>query len=139
MISDHEIQEDMITLLQGEATVTDLLHSAEEVREHQYMGKAYRAPALRIHIAANVPHIPRQQCDHSTVNFSVLCYTEEDSSKRVRILAKAVNNFLHRKDISGNGYHAWVYSTGLGTPEVVGSEPTLWRVTCAYFMNVYPS
>jgi len=139
MIADHEVQIDLIALLQGETTITTLLDSADEVREHQYMGKSYALPALRIHISGNTPHITRQECDHSTVNFSVLCYTEEASSKNCRQLSKAVNDFLHRKDIAGTGYHGWIYSSGLGTPEVVGAEPTLWRITCTYFMNVYPS
>lgn len=139
MISDHEVQLDLIALLKAETSITALLASSSEVREHQYLGKSFNVPALRIHIASNTPHIPRQQCDHSTVNFSVLCYTEDASSKNVRLLAKAVNDFLHRKDIAGTGYHAWIYSSGLGTPEVVGMEPTLWRVTCTYFLNAYPT
>lgn len=139
MIDNHQLQIDLIALLKAETTITSLLKTVDEVREHQYMGKTFGIPAVRVHIAANTPHITREQCDQSTVNFSILCYAEEASSKVAQQLAQAVNDFLHRKDIAGTGYHGFIYSNGLGSPEVVGMEPTLWRVTCGYFMNVYPT
>ena len=139
MIDNHQHQIDLIALIKAEPTITSLLKTADEVREHQYMGKKFGVPAIRVHISANTPHITRENCDHSTVNFTILCYAEEASSKISQQLAAAVNDFLHRKDFAGIGYRAFVYSTGLGSPEVVGSEPTLWRVTCGYFMNVYPT
>jgi len=139
MIDNHQIQVDLVTLLKGETTVTGLLKTTDEVREHQYMGKKYGVPAVRVHIASNTPHITRDRCDQSTANFMILCYAEEASSKVSQQLAKAVNDFLHEKDFAGTGYHAFIYSNGLGSPEVVGSEPALWRVTCGYFMNIYPT
>jgi len=139
VIDNHQVQIDLIALLKAETTVTSLLKTVEEVREHQYMGKGYGVPAVRVHIAPNTPHLARAQCDHSTVNFSILCYDEEASSKKVQQLAAAVNVFLHKKDFAGTGYHGWIYLSNLGSAEVVGMEPTLWRVTCGYFMNIYPT
>ncbi|HDZ25461.1 hypothetical protein LCGC14_1274950 [marine sediment metagenome] len=138
MIGNAQIQEDLVTLLKAELSVTSLLASSAEVREASFMGGDFSYPTLRIKVENNSPFDNADPCDHASVVFSILCYSEEASSKSCQDLAAAVNNFLHRRFITGTGYKIpRLRSSGLGGPGPI--DQNTWMVRCGFVGNVRPT
>jgi len=138
MIDNAQIQEDLVSLLKGEMTITNLLASANEVREANFMGADFSYPTIRVKVENSSPFDSADPCDHSSVVFSVLCYTEEASSKTCQNLAAAVNDYLHRKFITGTGYIiARLRSSGLGGAGAI--DQNTWMVRCGFVGNVRPT
>lgn len=138
MIDNSQIQEDLVTLLKAEASVTDLLASGSEVREANFMGADFSYPTLRVKIENNSPFDNVDPCDHSSVIFSIICYSEEASSKSCQDLAAAVNSFLHRRFITGTGYKIpRLRSSGLSGAGAI--DQNTWMVRCGFVGNVRPS
>lgn len=138
MIDNAQIQIDLIAAIKSEATITDLLHSIAEVREANFMGADFRYPTIRARIDNHSPIISADPCDHSVVSFSILCYAEDASSLVCQQVAAAVNNFFHRKHLTGTGYVIRrIRSAGLGGAGAVGRN--IWMVNCAFAGSVRPT
>ena len=138
MIDNAQIQIDLIAALIAESTITTLLQSSAEVREANFMGADFRYPTIRVRIDNNSPINEADPCDHSVVTFSILCYTEEASSLTCQQLATAVNNFFHRKHLTGTGYVIRrIRSGGLSGAGAVGRN--IWMVSCAFVGTVRPT
>lgn len=138
MIGNAQIQEDLVALLKAESTIIDLLASASEVREANFMGADFRYPTIRVKIESNSPFDSADPCDHSSVVFSILCYAEEASSKSCQDLAAAVNTFLHRRFITGTGYKIpRLRSSALSGASAI--DQNTWMVRCGFVGNVRPT
>lgn len=138
MIDNAQIQEDLVALLKAETSITDLLASTNEVREANFMGADFRYPTLRVKIENNSPFDSADPCDHSSVVFTILCYTEQASSKTCQDLAAAVNSFLHRRFVNGTGYKIpRIRSSGLSGAGPIAQNT--WMVRCGFVGNVRPT
>lgn len=138
MIGNDVIQADIVALLKGDSTITDLLASASEVREANYMGPDWNYPTLRVAIDTQTPRVDSQECDHSILNFRILVFSDKPSSLEAQQIATAVNNFFHNRHVTGTGYFMRrVVSAGLSGPTPAGEFR--WFVQCQFRANVYPT
>jgi len=131
------IQIDLMALLNGEATITDLLDADEKVREAYFQSKDIAYPQVRVSIMSNDPYNDRDQCEHSSVLFAIRCFAEDSSSGTCQVLGAAVTNFLHKKFITGTGWKGWSRLSSLTGPATIREH--LWRVEAMFSMNVYPT
>ncbi len=96
MISSDLIQAAIISKLKDDTTLVDFLTaraSADEIRESQWQGAAFTYPAVRVDLGTQVPIgdgtcVPFQ----SEVSFSVLSFSEQDSSQQADVLAGLFNS-----------------------------------------------
>jgi hypothetical protein len=138
MIDNAIIQADLIAAIKAETTITSLLSTAAEIREASFMGADFAYPAVRVRIENNSPVNQADPCDHSELTFTVFCFTEEASSLTCQQLAAAVNNFFHRKYLTGTGYVICrIRSGGLSGPSPIGAET--WMNMCQYGGTVRPT
>ena len=137
MITNDIIQIDLIALLNGEASITNLLDTDENVREAYFQSKEIAYPEVRVSIMSNDPYNNRDQCVHGSVLFAIRCFAEDSSSGTCQVLAAAVANFLHKKFITGTGWTGWSRLSSLTGPATVREH--LWRVETMFTMNVYPT
>lgn len=137
MITNDIIQIDLIALLNGETTITDLLGTDEAAREAFFQSKEITYPQIRVSVMGNDPYNNREQCDHSSFVFTIRCFAEDSSSGPCQVLGAAVTNFMHRKFIAGTGWKGWSRLSSLTGPATIREH--LWRVEAMFRMNIYPT
>jgi hypothetical protein len=137
MIEPHIIQADIVADILTQASITDLLASAAEVREDQYQGTVYGYPAIRVDIISQTPIVAPWPCDLTTLNFTLRVYTEGGSSKSNSIILGAINNAYHRKIFGASTWNCWFRSAGVINPAKQGTK--LWRGEAIFTGTVYPT
>ncbi len=136
MIAPHVIQADLIADIKTQTTITDLLASANEVREDEYQGTIYRYPTLRLAIIGQTALLGPEPCDLANIQFTIRAYTEHSSSRTNSVLLGAINDVYHRKIFSGSTWVCWMQSGGLINPSRQG--PKLWRGEALFEGTIYP-
>lgn len=138
MIDNRVIQTDFITYLKGQATLSALLAGGTnaEVREDQYQGTVFSYPAIRVAVLSQDPIVEREQCDHARLTLTIRCFAEGASSRPADNLAGVVNSILHRHQMQGTGWYAWIRSTSL--IGAIRLQERLWRSEAMFAGVVYP-
>jgi hypothetical protein len=136
MIAPHVIQADIIADIKAQTSITDLLFSADEVREDEYQGTVYRYPTIRLAIISQTPLLGPEPCDLADLQFAIRVYTEESSSRSTSVILGAVNDVYHRKIFDGTTWISWMQSSGLINPARQG--PKLWRGEALFAGTIYP-
>ena len=136
MIAPHVIQADLIADIKSQTTITDLLASANEVREDEYQGTIYNYPTLRLAIVGQTVLLGPEPCDLTNIQFMVRAYTEHSSSKTNSVLLGVINDVYHRKIFAAGTWVCWMQSGGLINPARQG--PKLWRGEAIFEGTVYP-
>lgn len=81
MISVISFQEEIIDALAACADLTALVDS-DEIREYQYQGTEFAYPCVRVDVRNQVPEGDAPcRLTISIINFAVLAYSEEESSR----------------------------------------------------------
>lgn len=94
MINNATIQKSIVAKLKSVSAVTDLLYSVDEVREDNWQGREFNYANVRVAIEPQTP-IGDAGCNASEVLFTVLCFSEDASSKEADDIAWQVNDALH--------------------------------------------
>lgn len=81
-----------------------------EIREDFWQGTIFNYPAIRIDLGKIDPI---GECTTRRIEFSILCFSENASSREANHLAKAVNDQLHEKSFTQNNIKYVCYSIGL--------------------------
>lgn len=136
MIANNIIQADLVADLKAFTTLTDVLASADEVREDQYQGTVFDYPAVRVAINQQIYRDNSDQCDVARVTFSIRCFAEPASSLLADRIAGIVNDRLHKRIFRGTGYNIpRIRSRGLSS--AVRTPNTLWRAEAFFEGNVF--
>jgi hypothetical protein len=134
MIDNDDIQAGLVAYLQAQTTtIVALLDSSGDIKEDQWQGTTFLYPAVRVDLG---PQLPKANCDAADVTFSVLCYSENASSKEADELAGTVNTDLHRKAFTKSSVRYSIYSQGL-IPAIREDDRT-WRSEATFHATVEP-
>lgn len=100
MININDLQEDIVQRLKANLALVAKLDSSKEIKEDQWKGRAFKYPAIRVNI---LPIVPTQNSDCVLwrAQFSVLCYSEKDSSMEANEIAGLVLVALHNLPFTG--------------------------------------
>lgn len=96
-LSNLTIQSSLITYLKANSAVTAVV-SASEIRERQWQGTDFVYPNIRVRMIRNAPL--ESNCDVANVQFSILIYSELDSSIEAERIAGIIDVALHTRSFS---------------------------------------
>ncbi|MCK5547450.1 MAG: hypothetical protein KAI64_00435 [Thermoplasmata archaeon] len=148
MISNDILKADLVALLKGYSTLTELLvrqdgeGGEENVKESQYAGTQFIYPAVRVRINRQIPLIDRGPCDHARLSLSIRVLTEGASSQECDSIAGVVNSFLHGSSgggrfLQGTGWRTFMRSNGLEAAIRTGEKA--WMAVANFEGVVYPA
>jgi hypothetical protein len=104
MLNTNDIQEAIIKYLKADATLVAMLKSSGEIKEDNWQGVAFSYPAVRVDIRNQLaPNASGNSCGFSLVQFSVLCYSEQKSSKESNDIGWRVLQLFQDKSFSYDG------------------------------------
>ena len=104
MLNTNDIQEAVIKYLKADATLVAMLSSSKEIKEDNWQGVEFSYPAVRVDIRNQLaPNASGNECGFSLVQFVVLCYSEQKSSKEANNIAWRVNQLFQDKSFSYDG------------------------------------
>lgn len=141
MISNNVIQAAVVAQLQANTALTNWLTSKSatgEIREANYQGTQFVYPATRVDVGTQSPGPETSICYLTTgeTTFTVLSFSEADSSKEADELTGLVNDALMGQRLSGTGFKTLaIQSDGLIHADRLA--PRIWRATGLYRMQLY--
>jgi hypothetical protein len=113
MLNNNTIQEAILDYLKADATLVAMLSDSGQIKEDNWQGVAFTYPAVRVDLKNQVTDV-ENGCNYSLVTFSILCYSEQKSSKEANNIAWRVLTILHDHSFSFGGlYFSKVRNTGL--------------------------
>lgn len=140
MISNDLIQAAIISHLKADTTLVDwltALSAGEEIRETQWQGVQFGYPAVRVQIGTQMPG-GNGPCYVTTgeTPFTVLSFSEHDSSQQADQLMGLVEDALLGNHLSGSGFRTGpVLSDGLIKATRTGER--LWQAVGLFRMQLY--
>ncbi len=140
MISNDLVQAAIVAQLKADTPLVDWLTartSGSEIRETQWQGRTFSYPAVRVQIGAQLPG-GNGPCYVTTgeAPFTVLSFSEQDSSQQADQLMGLVNDALLGKHLSGSGFRTGpVLSDGLIKATRIGER--LWQAVGLFRMQLY--
>jgi hypothetical protein len=138
MVSHDEIQEEWITKLKGNATVSAAVNG--DIREEGYKGNpnggGITYPNIRVQVSMQSSKGDSCRETHSVVSGVVTVYVEDPSSKEASHIIGLVADVLVGSQIWAAGWHiATLKSNGMRAP--LRHEPDLWKGELFIYGNVY--
>lgn len=120
MISNVTIQSAWIAKLKANTSLTALV-SAAEVREDQWKGTDFIYPNVRVKLTSLSPTVPFNNCLIFKSDVTILCYSEQKSSKLADQIAGVVTESYWGHPFSSSGVKFtainWTSTTPAYTPE----------------------
>lgn len=98
-LNNVQIQSALIAYLKATTTLTDVV-TAAEIRENQWQGTEYIYPNVRVKLNDNRP--AEVNCDVSNCMFSILIFSQLDSSIQAEQIAGIIDVALHAHSFSSN-------------------------------------
>lgn len=141
MISNELIQAAVITRLKANTALVNWLttrSAANEIRELQYQGTTFTYPAVRVQMGAQVPDGLTSVCYEANgeIPFTVISFSESDSSLQCDQLAGLVNTALLGGALSGTGFKSLrIQSDGITKATRAGQR--VWQSTGLYRCYIY--
>jgi hypothetical protein len=141
MIANSTIQAAIVAKLKADTTLTDWLtarSAGNEIRESNWQGAAFTYPAVRASVGTQQPGPDTSKCylTRGEVPFTVLCFSESDSSQQADTLADLVNTVLLGQRLSGTGFRSLAIQSD-GLTHAVRSAERVWRAVGLYRMQIY--
>lgn len=93
LIYASQVREAIIDKMQANVSIMALLDDANEVRESNWSGSEFTYPNYRVRINNITPF---QDC-YQSLDASIVCYSEEASSRQAEEMAGVVANQFHDK------------------------------------------
>jgi hypothetical protein len=143
MIANNTIQAAIVAKLKTNSTLTTWLtakSAGSEIRESSWQGTEYVYPAVRVETGTQQAGPENSVCYLTTgeIPFSVLSFSEGDSSQEADELAALVNAALVGQRITGSGFSSLlIQSDGLTHAARTGER--IWRAIGLYRMQIYES
>lgn len=138
MISNEILQKALIARMKVNTGIIAVLNGATEVREQQWQGRAFTYPAVRLALGTQAPRIEMEICTWSRLSFSILCLSENRSSKQSDQLAGAVNTAFHKTawTVAADGFRFHqVRSAGLNS--AIRMSERVWRAEAFFLADIH--
>lgn len=120
MISNVDIQSAWIAKLKANTAVTSLVSSVE-VREDSWKGTDFVYPNIRVRLTLLSPQIPNNNCRIFKSDVTIMCFSEQKSSKLADQIAGVVAEQFWGHPFSSSGVKFtavnWVSTVPAYTPE----------------------
>ncbi len=105
MRRNDEIQSALISHLKGNAAIVNQLiiggTDEKEIREDEWKGVVFKYPCVRVRLISNIPIDP--QCEYSNITFSIMVFSEKQSSQEADRISGIIANEMNAKSFSCNG------------------------------------
>ena len=125
MISINLVQAAIVAHLKAKTALTSIL-AANEIREDSWQGDDFNYPNVRVAMGEQHDLVTDADCNVAVQPFSVLCFSENPSSKEADTVAGVVKDILRNTSITKNGIHfSRIRCTGI-IPAIRKDERT-WR------------
>ena len=96
MFDNSVIQAAIITKLKAATALATILGGANtEIREDQWQGTRFVYPAVRVELGTQIPN-GETNCTAVNVPITVLCYSENSSSRQADQIAGVVSTILNK-------------------------------------------
>ena len=108
MLRNDQIQTALVAYVKANVNiVAELDAGADEIREHQWQGTEFDYPNIRVKMIDNVPLL--RNCNHSTIIYSLLVFSEDASSLEANRISGIINTELHNKsfEFQSIGFSLW--------------------------------
>lgn len=126
MIAINLVQAAIVAHLKSKTALTSTLANANEIRENQWQGNDFAYPNVRVAMGEQNDLVAGSDCNVSVQSFSILCFSENPSSKEADTIVGLVKDVLRNISITKNGIHfSRIRCTGL-IPAIRKDERT-WR------------
>jgi len=136
MISFDLLQAAIITALKADVDLVAVV--GDEIREEQWQGTGFAYPGVRVAIGGGRPVGESCVETHSVVNFSVACFSENDSSIEADQLAGLVSDALFLTKIYAATFSTgWVRIGGAGVQSARRMVGRYWRSSVEFQTNIY--
>jgi len=130
--SNNAIQKNVIAQLKANASlIAELVafdSSANEIREDQWQGTEFSYPNIRVRMIRNVPDGDTTDCNGSSVELSIMVFTQDYSSLEADKITGIISSSLHGKTYSANNVELFLRTTNM--IPAVRSDRTTWRSEC---------
>lgn len=130
--SNNSIQKNIIARLKATASlIAELVafdSSANEIREDQWQGTEFSYPNIRVRMIRNVPDGDTDDCNGSSVDVSIMVFTQDYSTLEADKIAGIISSSLHGKTYSANNVELFLRTTNM-LPAVRADRNT-WRSEC---------
>jgi hypothetical protein len=141
MISNELIQQAIITKLKANTPLVNWLEdlsAGSEIRESQWQGVAFTYPAVRVEAGTQVPDGNLGTChtSRSELPFTVISFSDADSSRQADILAGLVNAALFGVRLTGTGFASMIINSD-GLIHAARTAERAWRAVGLYRMKLY--
>lgn len=137
VVSNNELAAGIRSKIIGISAIMDELASENEVREHQYAGKSYGYPAIRIDVQRQSPGVVNtEKCVVNQAFWVIRVYDENDSSLDCDRIAGIVANQLDRSNIDATNFQITVIYLNSLIGAVRVTEK-LWMAQLVFTGNVY--
>jgi hypothetical protein len=129
MLSNNEIQADIVTKLKASALLTALVN-ANEVREDQWKGNSFGYPNVRVSLGQQTP-VNNLSCPIVKMPFDVVCFSENASSKEADQIAYAVMKSLDKIHFTGT-YVRFIYLHSVTMEAAIAEDERTWKSTVKF-------
>lgn len=141
MIANNTIQAAIVAKLKANTALVNYLtakSAGSEIRESSWQGAAFTYPAVRVESGTQQPGPDTSICYLTTgeTPFTVLCFSEGDSSQEADELAALVNAALMGQRISGTGFASLLIQSD-GLTHAARTAERVWRAIGLYRMQIY--
>lgn len=124
MLRNDEIQTALVAYIKANANIiAELDAGADEVREYQWQGTQFTYPNIRVRMIDNIPL--DRNCNHSTIRFSLLVFSEDASSLEANRISGIINSELHDKSFTYTSIGFSLWTTNL--VPAIRQDARTWR------------
>jgi hypothetical protein len=139
MIAPNDVKAAIIAKLKANTALMAAMEAIKtgasaEVREHQWAGRTFIYPAIRIDLLPQA-EVGNPPC-YSSQPFNAYIYTEDDSSFHCGSLLALVDTALIRRSISASSFHTGIIESVSSIPPARQTE-RVWRATGQYTTMLY--
>jgi len=134
MLDNNDIRAGIVGWIKGNNDIVSVLVSGSssglEVREAFYQGEDITYPNIRV-TCSSIPN----QCNYSDVTATIMCFSEQKSSKQSLILQGRVGKEMHNTPFTQSPLRYWaVRVTNL--PDALQQDNGVWRADVILSMKV---
>lgn len=136
MISFDLLQAAIVAALKADAPLVAVV--GDEIRESQWQGTDFVYPGVRVELYSGTPIGEKCVDTHSLVGFTILCYSENDSSQEADQIAGLVVTALYLETLTAaTFYSGLIRISGPGVRSARRMIERIWRSEVEFQTNIY--
>lgn len=92
-----QAQAAILDWMKAQTTITNELPSSDNIKEREWQGAVFNYPAVRLDMG--ILEAP-PECDYREGDFSILVFSEKDSSLEANRIAGIIGEYMHEKSFT---------------------------------------